>query len=239
MKILLTGAKGRLGTELQKQDKKLFLPIGRANCDIIDQLECHIYFTHNYKRFNSIFHCAAYTDVAKAEIEKDKCHLINVIGTQNIVQQCNIFEKKLIFISTDYVFNGKNGNYKEDDKKNPINYYASTKSIAEDYIIENSNNYLIMRTSFKESKFPHEFVCIDMYTSADYIDIIASKILKSLKLNISGIYHIGAERKSLFDLIKQRNPSIKSIKRKQIKSVNLPYDVSLNCNKFNSIANKK
>lgn len=233
MKILLTGANGRLGQELQNQDKSLFILVDHCDFDITDPFACQYFFKHNYENFDSVLHLAAYTNVAKAEQEKNKCFHINVMGTNHLLLQSIWHNKKFIYMSTDYVFDGKKGMYEEDYPKNPINYYSQTKSIGEDSIIKVCDNYLILRTSFKSTKFPHPYACNDIYTSADYIDVIAGLLLKAIKMDLNGIYHIGTERKTVHDLIKQRNPNIQPISRNDIKSVKLPYDVSLNCDKFN------
>lgn len=177
-----------------------------------------------------VVHAAAYTDVAKAEEEKDVCRRVNVAGTTNVSNAIKEILPKahLVYISTDYVFSGDKGHYKEGDATKPVNFYALTKLEGEREA-KRALHHHIIRTSFKPRPFEHPKAVKDMWTSADYIDVIAQEIalaVKNYKL-LPSIIHIATERKSVFALAKQSNPKVKPIKRADIKSVVLPKDTSL------------
>ncbi len=130
----------------------------------------------------------------------------------------------MIYLSTDYVFDGDNGPYKTSDAINPINTYAITKASGE-LLVKTYENSLIIRTSFCEKQFPYEKAFEDQYTSRDYVDIIAPKILNCSLSDKKGIVHIGTERKTVLDLARKRRPNVGTIKRSQV-NFNVPRDTS-------------
>lgn len=109
-----------------------------------------------------ILHLAAYTDVDEAHKqegdENGPAYQVNVVGTKNIVKAANAYNKFLIHISTDYVFDGKKRKpYTEDDQPNPIEWYGKTKMLAEEVVREELQHYSILRTSFPfRSNYPQK-----------------------------------------------------------------------------------
>jgi dTDP-4-dehydrorhamnose reductase len=127
-----------------------------------------------------IINCAAYTNVAKAEQEKELCYLVNVEGVKNLVFVSNIVKAKLIQISTDYVFDGDsdNGVYYPHSKKNPLNYYGHTKHLAEDFVTSHCISFLIIRTSWLYGNSNDNFVnkILDYSRSRDSIEVIDDEL---------------------------------------------------------------
>lgn len=216
MKILLTGGSGTLGSELlriyDKSEHKIFAP-SSEELDIrnLEQIKEKIYQTEP----EVIVHSAAYTDVKKAENDLSEIIDINVIGTCNIIKACQECDKKLVFISTDHVFDGEKGYYKTTDLINPITVYAKSKASAE-IAVRMYKKSLVIRTSFFKHNFPYEKAFIDQWSSKDYVDIMAPKILKGILSNKLGIMHCFSERKSIYEIAKQRNPNVKKITRRDI-----------------------
>jgi dTDP-4-dehydrorhamnose reductase len=108
-----------------------------------------------------IFHCAAYTAVDKAEEEgKELDELINVNGTRNVALAAKAIGAKLVYISTDYVFDGEKqvGEYQVDDQVNPQNEYGRTKLLGEQAVQEILDDYYIIRTSWVFGRYGHNFV---------------------------------------------------------------------------------
>jgi len=222
MTILLTGGSGLLGTELQKHIE-CYAPshdefdIDREfDIDTIRDLGVNV---------DLIVHCAAYTDVVKAEEERNKCYRTNVLGTKYVA----MIGVPMVYISTEYVFGGGKGNYMPNDPPDPINFYALTKLLGEG-MCSYAPSTLIIRTLFKPRPFEHPHACTDQWTSGDYIDVISSMIVDAIKEwdRISNeIIHIGTGRKSTYELAKQSRPDVKPCLRSDIKSVKLPMDTSL------------
>lgn len=219
MRYLITGGNGLLGTELQKHMDGVFL--GTDELDVMDLKR--VYDMMMKHRTGTILHLAAYTDVERAEVDRQAAWDFNVIGTQNFARASKFLGAKLVYLSTDYVFDGVSGSYEPWDAPNPFNYYGVTK-LAGECVARSAIASLIIRTSFQPSVFPHSRVVDDLWTSADYVDVIAKKLVDILPY--TGIYHLGTGRKLLKDLIHQRNPDVETIRREDIKDVRLPWDVS-------------
>ena len=150
MKYLITGGSGQLGIdikeELEKDNKNIVYALSSKDMDITNKEKTEE-IVLKYKP-DVIFHCAAYTNVDKAEIEKDKCYAVNVCGTENIVSASKCIGAKVVYISTDYVFDGtKKESYEVADAPNPINYYGYTKYLGEQ-IVQTLDNYIIVRISW-------------------------------------------------------------------------------------------
>ena len=150
MKYLITGGTGQLGYDIIKElinrNEKDYLAPSSKKMDITNQKQVEKIIL-NYKP-DIIFHCAAYTAVDKAEEDKENCYNINVNGTKNIVSVAEKINAKVVYISTDYVFDGtKKTEYETEDITNPINYYGYTKLLGEKEV-QQLNDYLIVRISW-------------------------------------------------------------------------------------------
>lgn len=156
-KLLITGISGLLGSNLAYifRDKydlvgwynshKVFIPgVDSFKVNITDKrLVKNALF--GYKP-DIILHCASLTNIDYCEKNKEETRRVNVEGTQNIASACNSQNTKLVYISTDAVYDGEKGNYTEDDPVAPCNYYGLTKYEAEGAVKEHKN-YIIARTN--------------------------------------------------------------------------------------------
>ncbi|WPC09056.1 dTDP-4-dehydrorhamnose reductase [Globicatella sp. PHS-GS-PNBC-21-1553] len=159
--ILVTGGYGQLGTELRLllDERKIpYLATDSNELDITDKEAVEKFLTKHKPNF--IMHCAAYTAVDKAEDEgKEACFQVNVEGTQNIAKAASKIGATVIYISTDYVFDGKFvGELSEEHSVNPISVYGETKYKGEQAIRDNLDNFYIVRTSWVFGKYGHNFV---------------------------------------------------------------------------------
>lgn len=215
--ILLTGGSGLLGTELQRHIE-CYAP-SKDKFDITDSS------LQAPDKTSLIIHAAAYTNVNDAETHKDECYRINVTGTKNIVK----LGIPIIYISTDSVFGGEIGNYKEGNIPYPSNFYSLTKLLGEGEVYGGNN--VIIRTSFKPNPWKSEYAFTDQYSSAEYVDEIALKISKLIRLypELPNIVHVGGKRISSYDLAIQTRPDVKPISIHDIPDVLRPHDTSLNC----------
>lgn len=218
--FLVTGGKGGLGTSLKnivsKNKKFIFCDVDELDITDIDIVEK--FFEHNKIEF--IYHYAAYTDVDKAELEKEKCYEINVTGTKNITKMSIKYNIPILLISTDYVFNGKrpiDEYYTEVDKPDPINYYGYTKYLSELEIMKNPK-YYIVRSEWLYGDTGNNFIkgivaklksntdikiVDDQFGSITYNDTLNKIILLLTVTNKYGIYNItNSGYASRFEIVK-------------------------------------
>lgn len=159
--ILITGSNGQLGSSLKEEVNSTiqgnFYFTDFQELDITDLNSISDYVSS--KKIQIIINVAAYTNVDLAENERDKSLAVNYSAVKNLTDISNKYRVCLLHISTDYVFDGKNHKpYTENDLVNPINYYGITKEKGERYIIENSDKYIIIRTSWLYSEKGKNFV---------------------------------------------------------------------------------
>lgn len=159
--ILITGSNGQLGTELcHLLDERsiTYTATDAAEMDITHKAAVDEVFQEVKPTF--VFHCAAYTAVDKAEDEgKELDEKINVMGTKNIAEAAEAAGATLVYISTDYVFDGTNtGEYATDAETNPKNEYGRTKLAGEQLVQSICSDYYIIRTSWVFGQFGHNFV---------------------------------------------------------------------------------
>ena len=229
--LIITGGSGILGTELKKILPKANYP-SHKEFDITKTETMEDYLKG--KEIKCIIHCAAITNLQ--EIKKDSKNALetNIIGTGNIVKICMNKNIKLIYISTDYVFKGDKGNYKEEDELLPINKYAWSK-LGGECAVKLYDNSLIIRTSFGKDPFPYENAFKDQWTIREHVKETAKKIKLLINKEITGIIHIGGTKKTVYDYAKEISPK-KEIGKISITDIELKIkDTSLNLEKYNSL----
>lgn len=219
MKIVVVGGTGILGTELKKIDDTLICIGSEYDIFSFDKLSNFL----DEIDPDIILNCAA---IKSGQVDKDPIDSINIniIGSSNLSKYCIIKNKRLVYISTDYVYAGITGNYSETDEVLPQNKYAWTKLAGEVPVLLVSD-HLIIRTSFGETVFPYKQAYDNLFTSKDYVDIIAPMILDVTKSDVTGIINIGTSRKSLFEFANKRNDIPPS-------SLETTKDFSLNTKKY-------
>ncbi len=150
MKILVTGANGMLGQDLcpvLEDEGHEIIETDSQTLDVTDLVEVQKILKAQKPAI--VIHCAAYTNVDKSEEEQEKASLINVVGTQNVAKACAQNDILMVYISTDYVFDGeKNEPYLPSDKTNPLNVYGQTKLEGEKAVQKYCKKYYIVRTSW-------------------------------------------------------------------------------------------
>ena len=266
-KVLITGSGGILGTELSIRLNELFdvlaLPKSSSK-NFLDITDFNMMYSI-FKNFDPDFviNCAAFTNVDSCELNKQIARNVNVKGLMNLIK-CMSKNSKMIHISTDYVFDGKDGNYKENDMKEPINYYGKTKLEADNLLMGSNSNYLIIRPnvlySSNLSKNNHFLswvvnslkdkteinVVNDQISNPVYVSDLVEVILSSLLVDYNGVYHFGSEDViSRYDfalliskIFKLDENLINPIKTSDLKQIaKRPKKSFLNCNKIISDLN--
>jgi dTDP-4-dehydrorhamnose reductase len=267
-KLLVTGASGLLGSkivEIAKNDYTV-IPLHKTKPLHSNSLELDITSTaevlnlfHKLKPY-AVIHAASETNVDKCETQEEHAWKINVEGTRNVAAACKA-GTKLIYISTDYVFDGKKGNYTEDDTPNPINYYAVTKLEGEKQVVQNCKNFAILRTSvlYGWHPFKQNFatwvitqleqnkeitVVEDHYNTPTLADNLAEMAIEAIQKDLQGVYHAcGSERIGRYEFARQiarafdlNQNLIRPIKMEQLTAwiAKRPKDSSLNTDKIRS-----
>lgn len=150
MKVLVTGAKGQLGydvvNELKKRNHEA-IGVGIDKMDITDGASVEKIFKET--KVDAVVHCAAYTSVDAAEDNKGLCMKVNVEGTKNIAKACKKIDAKMIYISTDYVFNGEGEKpWEPEDECAPLNVYGRSKYEGELAVEKYLDKYFIVRIAW-------------------------------------------------------------------------------------------
>jgi len=224
-KVLVTGASGLLGGKLVDALSKGYEVIPTHNTqalhpnsmrmDIVDK--DGVFRVLSQVCPDAVVHTAAETNVDECETDKEWAWSVNAGGTKNIAEACAEIDAKLIYISTDYVFDGLRGLYSEGDEANPINYYGLTKLKGEEFVKDLCKDFVIARTSVlygwhrKRMNFATWVidslrngksisVAEDHYNSPTLADNLAVMILGILEMDATGLYHTaGSERMSRYE----------------------------------------
>ncbi len=180
MKYLITGVKGQLGydivRELEKRNEHEYLALDAAEMDITDQDRVREVITEYQP--DAIFHCAAYTAVDKAEDNVEACEKVNVEGTRNIAEAAREVDSKLIYLSTDYVFDGtKEGKYTPEDPTNPKSVYGKTKYLGELEALKVLKHYIV-RISWVFGINGHNFIktMLKLAETHDEVSVVSDQI---------------------------------------------------------------
>lgn len=216
-KILVTGANGLLGqkvVEVFKRESESEL----LSCDLVGSKEDGLFLditdhqkvmdvVGSYKP-SVIINAAAFTNVDLAEAEREVAYKINATAVGHLADAANVFNAKLVHISTDYVFDGKKGGYSEDSVPAPISYYGRTKLAGENLVKSKLEDYAILRTQVLygfgrnvkknfvlwviEKLTKHESIRVvdDQVGNPTLADELAFAILKICRKNATGLYHV-------------------------------------------------
>ena len=206
MKVLVTGVNGQLGFDVCRELARLGVEhrgVDIVDFDLTDELQTRSYIV-GYSP-DAVVHCAAYTAVDKAESNKERCHAVNVLGTAHVAECCQVLGAKLVYISTDYVFDGQGeAPFEADSPKNPVNYYGLTKSLGEDEVLKRASKHFIVRTSWVFGENGGNFVrtmlrlgaerqsvkvVMDQIGSPTYTPDLAKLLCQMILTDKYGVYH--------------------------------------------------
>lgn len=231
MKILGTGLGGLVGSRIVEllQNKYLFANISRSTGVDITNLQ-QTMRAIKASDAQLVLHLAAKTDVDGCERDKNygetgEAWRVNVKGTHNIVLSCQQSKKKIIYISTDFVFGGNKPlgeYYSEEDKASPINWYAVTKQKGEEEVLNSGVAHIILRLAYPYGRpfaWKKDFVqaiihqleqgkelkgVTDQIFMPTYIDDVATVIDTLIENNAEGIFHaVGSQALSPFDALRK------------------------------------
>ncbi len=206
MKVLVTGAKGQLGFDVVQELMRCgisALGVDREEMEVTDADEVdHVVGNSGA---DAVIHCAAYTAVDAAQGEPFLCQRINRDGTKNIAMACKRYKKKMLYISTDYVFGGEGEEpFLPEDEKKPVNVYGRTKYEGELAVLETLGEYFIVRVSWVFGLHGKNFVktmlnlaegreCLhvvdDQFGSPTYTRDLAVLLVDMVRTEKYGVYH--------------------------------------------------
>lgn len=238
MRFFVLGGSGLFGSFIipwLRNNKQEVLAPTHQNFDVLDRVSCSelISQTELWDSVDIVINAVGYTDVGCAEKDEQELYLLN----SNLFWLTDIPEHiRVVHLSTDYVYDGNIYNSKETDALKPFNRYGVSKAMGDMYLSTRKNTTII-RTSFKPSLWKYPCAFDDMYTNADYIDIIGDMIgcfiLHPDFKDFTGIWNIGTPPKTMYYLIETRNPEVK---RASVSTCSfLRPDVTMDLSKYRSI----
>ena len=274
LKFLVTGSAGLVGQQVVKylsKSNQVFSCYNESKPEYGDSVKMDL---KNYEMISSVLteikpdvviHLGAMTGVDLCEKEKTSASEINTKATEIIAKECSKLNSFLVYVSTDYVFDGNFGMYKEDDVANPLGFYGKSKLEGEKAVQNFSTNWCIARTSTPfglhptKKSFPMWVienlqkqkqidVLIDQFTSPTYIPNLSRMLIEISERRITGIIHTaGASKISRYqmasivsDKLNLDGTLLKQISMKKMKWVaQRPKDSSLDVSRASTILNEK
>lgn len=233
--IVVTGGTGRFGKVLKnfKTRYKIFFPT-KKQFNILDLKKIRSYLKE--KKPNYLIHLAGLSRPMKIHEENiNKSIDLNIIGTANITKACSEKNIKLVYFSTNYIYPGSKGNYKETDPLLPVNNYAWSK-LGGEASVKLYKNSLILRVCMTERPFVHAKAFANVKNSFAYHDEIIPKLFRVLKEK--GILNLGGKTQHVFNFAKRDNPKVKKIYLTKKSKIGMPFDSSINLSKLKKILNK-
>lgn len=226
--IVVTGGSGRFAQELKKiRCKYNFIFRNKKQLDILSISS----IKRNIKNFkpDCIIHLAGLSRPMSIHNKNIKKSIdLNIIGTANLVKVCSERNIKIIFFSTNYVYPGKKGNYKEQDAVLPWNNYGWSKLGAES-AVQMYKNSLIIRACMTERPFTHKSAFKDVVSNFIFHDEFAKIFIKTIPRK--GIINIGGKTQTIYDFAKKNKKNVKKANSKGL----LPKKMYMNLNKLNKL----
>lgn len=220
MKVLIMGD-GLLGSELRRQSNWDYISRKKDNIDFINS-KTYIDLLNGY---DVIVNCIAYTNTY--DDNRDKHWDINVKATSFLSDVCRGLNKKLVHISTDYIYANSNPNA---DVKTTVpvhhnSWYGYTKQIIDGYIQLKNKNSLLIRCSHKPTPYPYDNATTALIGNFDYVDVISKLIIEAISEDKLGVYNIGTELKTIYDLAIKTKPDVEKTDKLPIEG--MPTNVSM------------
>jgi len=229
-KILVTGGDGTFARILKKNNKKLDLFFAsKKQCNILN-LNSIIRIVKKVKP-KILIHCAGLSrpmNIHEKNISKSID--LNIIGTANITKVCKKHNVKLIYFSTGYVYEGKKGNYSENDPVKPFNNYGLSK-LGGECAVAMYKNSLILRITMTEKPFFHKKAYSNLKSNFMFHEDLVNILPKII--NQKGILNLGGKSQSVFSFAKKNNSKVKKVKAKR--SLNLPLNQTMSLAKLKKI----
>jgi len=227
-KIIVTGGDSRFANELKKiKSKYKFIFRNKKQFNILSIKSIQ----NNLKNFkpDCVLHLAGLSRPMSLHSKNINRSIdLNIIGTANIVKACNEKKIKIIFFSSNYVYPGKKGNYKEKDPVLPWNNYGWSK-LGSEAAVQMYKNSLIIRACMTEKPFTHKSAFTNVKTNFIFHDEFAKLLIKVIPFK--GIINIGGKTQSIYNFAKKYNRNI----NKKKSTGQLPQNIFMNLAKLNTL----
>jgi dTDP-4-dehydrorhamnose reductase len=231
--IVVTGGRGEFATQIKKHAKVILYSPSSGVLDIREFFAVREYFQDH--DFDYVIHAAAIARPMVRHEESPQSSIeTNIIGTANVAMACKMFNKKLIYISTDYVYEGTEGNYNEEDPVKPFINYGWSK-LGGECAVQMIPGSLILRMAMCSRDFTHEKAIFDSNKSCIYIDDAARITLQLL--DEEGVINIGGPTNTLYNFYREDIPDLDFMSREDVKGTEIPKDCSMDTTKLESILN--
>jgi dTDP-4-dehydrorhamnose reductase len=224
MRVIVLG-KGKLGGEIVKQTGWDYLC--RSEHEItIDNFD---EWKNKMDGYDVVVNCIANTDTYSDN--KEKHWKANYELVTFLAEYCDDNGKKLVHMSTDYLYqNSVDDATEEDEALFEHTWYMFTKLLADEYLKQHAKNYLICRLSHKPYPFPYDSAWVDVITNADYTPVISGLVIELIKNGAEGLYNVGTERKTIYELAQRTNKNVKKI----VSPPHVPKNISMNVSKMDN-----
>ena len=222
MSVIVLGD-GMLGSELCRINGWAYISRAKDGFDITD--------INTYSKLLPCTGCTIVNCVANTSTysdDRDSMWSVNISGVRRLVEFCNKWGCRLVHVSSDYVYTGSDRDASEDSV--PVHnksWYGYSKLVSDAIVQEYSNKYLLIRCTHKKSPFPHESAWVDQVGNFDYVDKIADLCSKLIDSGATGLFNVGTDKKSMFDLALRT-----AIVSQSQRPSHVPEDVSMNTQKL-------
>jgi len=197
MKVLVIGY-GLLGKEIVKQTNWDYISREKDGIDFTEPAS----YKHLLNGYDTVINCVAYTETY---VDDSDLHWnVNYMGAAILTEICAQRAIKLVHISSDYIYaNSKSNATEEDVPVSQANWYGHTKLMADGYVKMRSPNYLTIRCGHKPRPFPYPKATTALRGNFDYMDVIVDLIIQLIQKQATGVYNVGTETKTMYDLALQ------------------------------------
>ena len=225
MKKILVLGDGLLGSEIVKQTGWPFVSRKKNTIDFRDVNS----YAELISEYDEVINCIAHT---KTYEDKRELHwAVNFDGVADLVGLCNDLGIKLIQISTDYLYT--HSTVASNENTVPVhcgNWYGYTKLLGDGYVQLKSKNYLLIRTTHKKHPFQYDQAWVNQLGNFDYVNVIANLIIRLIEKGATGLFNVGTELKSMYDLGVKTKPEVEPVYR--VIDDTMPQNVIMDCSKM-------
>jgi dTDP-4-dehydrorhamnose reductase len=233
---VITGGSGLLGGAFRRLLPEALYPAS-AECDVRSTDSIRTWLAGRDVRV--LIHAAAFTSPPKIDQDPARAIATNIVGTANLAAWCLEQGATLVYISTDYVFKGDQGMYREDDPVFPVNKYAWSK-LGGECAVRMLPEHLIIRTSFGPDVFPYPKAFSDQWTSRQSVTETAAQMIRLIESGARGTVHVGGPRRTVMEYARSLDPA-KAVEPLSLKDVTFvaPVDTSLDTTRYRQLVQKK